>query len=913
MTYKKKLIEVALPLQIINTESAREKNIRHGHPSTFHLWWARRPLAACRAVIWASLIDDPSSQPEKFPSAGEQENERKRLFSVLESIIHWDDAHNPSRIQSAKEELKALVGELPPILDPFTGGGTIPYEAQRLGLKAVANDLNPVACLINKAMLDFPHRFEGVRAISSDNENSVLSNQGFLGISEDVKHYARVLKDRVYAKVKDYYPSVKVVKGKNTVELFPAAWLWARTVTCPNPACRATTPLLKSFNISTKRSTEHHLHPIIKKRSVEFEIKKGKSRATQGTMGRAGTSCLVCGESISLEYIRAEGQAKRLGTYGTAVVVDTADGRGFFSFSNDYPTIPEVDLSFLEPDLSTHPQYMSAPRYGYTRHVDLYTKRQAFTLAMFCQELESLFEEIKANAIKEFKSIGEPLRLGGAGGLAYSEMIKVFLAISIDKTVARNNALCPWEAPMNRLAHAFGMQTVSIKWDFAEANPFAGAGGDFLGAVNSLCEVIEAIPSAPPAEVLNGSATTVKFSSPVVVCTDPPYYDNVPYADLSDIFYVWLRRNLKSEFPEVFKTLLAPKSEELVADQYRHGSRSEAKSFFEEGLKQTFANILNIQDRRFPITVFYAFKQSEGSEDDDGTASTGWETVLEGMISSGLMICGTWPIRTEQPKRLRDRLSNALASSIVLVCRPRPDSALTVSRRQFVQQLKAELPGAIRNLLTSGIAAVDLQQSAIGPGISVFSRYAKVLEADDSTMSVHSALVVINQVLDEVLAQADSNFDSITRWAIAWFEQYGFDAGPFGEANTLSQAKNVSVAGLTNSGIVTARAGRVSLIKKDGLEDDWTPVEGTPVPVWLATMHLIHALEISGESAAGGLLRLLGATGSACIELAYRCYALCEKKGWAQEAILFNNLVTSWSEIQKQALNHQGTQTILEI
>lgn len=691
MSYKKKLIEVAIPLEAINKESAREKNIRHGHPSTFHLWWARRPLAACRAVIWCSLIDDPSSNPKEFPTEKDQVRERQRLFSVLEGIIHWDDAHDPNRIALAKKELNLENEDLPPVLDPFTGGGTIPYEAQRLGLKAVANDLNPVAALINQAMLDFPHRFHNQKPISGKT-GELIEGSLWGGLTKDILFYADELKNRVWKKVKKCYPTVECKVGKATENVLPAAWLWARTVTCPNPGCRGITPLLKSFNVSTKKGSELHLVPRKNKKRIEFDLKAGKSKLTTGVVGRSGTHCLHCNEVVSLDHIRAEGRAKRLSVQGTAVVIDVKGKRTYFPVGESTPKIPSADTSYLEQDLSTHPQYMSAPRYGFTTHSDLYTERQLLTLTTFCSELESLFDEIKDSAISTFGKKGEPLRAGGKDGYAYAEVIKVYLSLAIDKTVARNNALCPWEAPMNRLAHAFGMQTVSIKWDFAEANPFAGAGGDFMGAVESLCEVIESIPEAPPATVINGSATTVKFESPVVVCTDPPYYDNVPYADLSDIFYVWLRRNLRGNFPDVFKTLLTPKSEELVADQYRHGGKAAAKRFFEDGLTKTFANIQKIQDPRYPVTVFYAFKQSESSEEEDGgDASTGWETVLEGLISSGLSICGTWPVRTEQPKRLRDNQANALASSIVLVCRPRSSDAKTISRRQFVQELKAEL------------------------------------------------------------------------------------------------------------------------------------------------------------------------------------------------------------------------------
>jgi putative DNA methylase len=450
----------------------------------------------------------------------------------------------------------------------------------------------------------------------------------------------------------------------------------------------------------------------------------------------------------------------------------------------------------------------------------------------------------------------------------------------------------------------FGRQAISMIWDFAEPNPLADATGSWSASVELEANPLEMLSPAPVAigSALQLDATKDRTaSSSVIVATDPPYYNSVGYADLSDFFYVWLRHSLVNIHPQLFSTMLTPKGAELVANPFRSSSdKGQADKRFEEAFERVFANLRKISNPDYPLTVFYAFKQSE--HDESGVASTGWETMLAGLLSSGFAVTARWPMRTEMATRMNSQASNALASSFVLACRPRSETAGITDRRGFLAALHAELPKALRELQQGNIAPVDLAQAAIGPGMAVFSRYAKVVEPTGETMPVRSALTLINQVLDEVLAEQEGEFDSDTRFAIKWFEQYGFDEAGYDPAEGLARAMNVSVKGLEDAGILVARAGRVRLLRRSELSPDWDPATDRRMPVWEVTQQLVRALWDEGsEAKAGDLVRRLGGIGEVARDLAYRLYAICERRGWADDALGFNALVTSWPEIARRA------------
>ena len=1180
--HRKKLIEVALPLDAINAASAREKSIRHGHPSTLHLWWARRPLAAARAVIFAQMVDDPSAHPDLFPTEADQERERERLFRLIEELVVWENTTNERVLEQARTEIRKSwrrtcaenadhprVGELfdpdklPAFHDPFAGGGALPLEAQRLGLEAHASDLNPVAVLINKAMIEIPPKFAGRPPVNpaSRDESSLIEREwrGAQGLAEDVRYYGQWMRDEAEKRIGHLYPRIEVteemvgerpdLKQYQGRELTVIAWLWARTVKSPNPAfADVDVPLASTFMLSTKKGKEAYVEPVIEGRGYRFTVKVGKPEDAEavkrGTkVGGSGSSflCLMSGVPMPFEYLRSEAKAGRMGARLMAVVAEGDRARIYIAPTDVHETIAMSAMPEDMPESSLPERALGfrVQEYGMTKWRDLFTPRQLVALTTFSDLVAEAMERVKRNylgsrasrprreqdaldpgvsrsrpgrgqdaldpitptsgvapssryhrthlphfeagevpqhvcfrladslpqhllqqweqelgrlpkakhqkrrrieealdqghgacwlrrpeiaalvrgALKHFKGDlyrlhawvvmpnhvhvlvtplnghslsgivhswksytanqankvlersgtfwyrdyfdrfmrdedhfaatvdyihwnpvkaglctapsawewtsyntwnspqerghpaldmeGEtsahpddetPLRDGGAGATAYAEAVGVYLGLAVSRTTNTINALAVWSQSREQSVNLFSRQAIPMVWDYPEVNPFGGAAGDFGATTTSVGKTVSSALELT-ARVSQADAQTEELSTARVVSTDPPYYDNVGYADLSDFFYVWLRRSLKQTFPALFATLAVPKAEELVATPYRHGSKEKAETFFLDGMGQAMRRLVEQAHPGFPVTIYYAFKQSE-KKGDEGTASTGWETFLAAVIRSGFALSGTWPMRTERPSGVKTG-TNALASSIVLVCRKRPADASLATRREFVAVLRDELPGALAHLQSGNIAPVDLAQAAIGPGMAVYTRYARVLDAEGKRVSVREALALINQTLDEVLAEQEGEFDADSRWALAWFEQQGFGEGEYGIAETLSKAKNTSIAGIVDGGILASRAGKVRLLRPDELAGDWDPMTDARLTVWEAVHHLIRALESGGESAAATLVRQLGGVAETARELAYRLYTVCERKNRAEEARSYNGLVQSWPEIAR--------------
>jgi putative DNA methylase len=912
MAYRKKLIEVALPLEAINKESAREKSIRHGHPSTLHLWWARRPLAACRAVLFAQLVDDPSSHPEQFPTEEAQEAERQRLFRLIEELVKWENVNDEALLEQARAEIRKSAGPggPPPLLDPFAGGGSIPLEAQRLGLEAHAGDLNPVAVLINKALIEIPPRFAGRPPVHPGQPQQLIAKawRGAEGLAEDVRYYGQWMRDEAEKRIGYLYPKVKLPKEHGGGEATVIAWLWARTVKCPNPACGAQMPLVRSFWLSTKSDKQAWVEPMVDRGvtppTVHFATRSGAGKPREGTVNRRGVTCLHCNTPVPFDHVRSEGKAGRMGAQLMAIVAEGPHERVYLPPNAEHEAIaaqvqphnvPETDLP--ERALSFRVQL-----YGMTKHRDLFTPRQLVALTTFSDLAAEAHERTQLDAL----AVG----LSGDEAGAYADAVATYLAFAVDKMTTTNSSICTWQTKPTRLVAAFSRQAIPMVWDYAEANPFSNAAGDYRLGIGSLTEVLERLSPMSDGDVQQLDATSMAGNLRFpLISTDPPYYDNIGYADLSDYFYIWLRRSIGNIHPDLFSTLLVPKSQELVATPYRfNGDREKARRFFEEGLGKAFTRLRETAHPNYPMTVYYAFKQSETDgegEDEDSNdataiASTGWETMLEGLIRAGFVITGTWPIRTELTVALKSTVG-ALASSVILVCRPRLVDTPLATRRDFMSALQRELPAALRDLQRGNVAPVDLAQASIGPGMAIYSRYRRVLEADGSAMRVRTALALINQALDAYLAEQEGEYDADTRWALAWFEQFGFNEGPFGDAETLSKAKNTSVQGMVEAGILSARAGKVRLLRREEFPADWDPATDRRLTVWEVSQHLIRALQERGEVAAAGLLVQVGGLGEAARDLAYRLYTLCERKGWAQEALPYNSLVVAWPEVARLA------------
>lgn len=908
----KKLIEVALPLEAINAESAREKSIRHGHPSTLHLWWARRPLATARAVIWSSLVDDPSSHPDQFPTEEAQQQERERLFAILTRLVKWENSNDEAILAEAKAEIMKSTGGNPPaLLDPFAGGGAIPLEAQRLGLEAHAHDLNPVAVMINKAMIEIPPKFSGQAPVNPESRAQMgcTSNwKGAAGLAEDVRYYGEWMKQEAFKRIGHLYPKVQIPEEQGGGEATVIAWIWARTVKCPNPACGCEMPLVRSFTLSKKKGKEAYIEPVFHDGTFDCSIKTGSHKET-GTVNRKGAICPACGSSVDFPYIRTEGKEKHLGSKLMAIVAEGRNGRAYLPTNNEHIIAANIERPDDYPDASLpkNPRDFKTPNYGMQSFADLFTNRQLTALTTFSALVGEAQKKAEADAVAAgIFNDHIPLAEGGTGARAYGEAVGVYLAFVVDRLADRGSSICSWDSGYVKIRNTFGRQAIPMTWDYAEGNPFSSSTGSWTSMVTWVYEVLTTSPWSTQGNARQFDAQSDCDLRNIMVSTDPPYYDNIGYADLSDFFYVWMRQALKETYPKLFRTMLVPKTEELVATPYRfEGSVERARDFFEDGMFNTCCQLYQYAREDIPVTIYYAFKQSE-TDTDEATASTGWETMLSAIIRAGFAITGTWPMRTELANRTIASGTNALASSIVLVCRKRPQDARSVTRREFINALHREMRPALTKLQSANIAPVDLAQSAIGPGIGVFSRYKSVLESDGQPMGVRAALQIINQELDSFYNEQEGELDRESRFCVELFSQYAFNNIKFGDADILARAKNTSVQALAEHGVMLAAKGQVRLLTREEIPEK---VDAHEECTWLLTQQLAHAMETGGVTACATIVKdIFGSNAENAKALAYRLYTICERKNWAQEGFAYNNLVVAWPDIQSMAAQMQASQ-----
>ena len=928
---RRKLIEVSLPLEAINLASAREKSIRHGHPSTLHLWWARRPLATARAVLFAQLVDDPSSFEDEYRAEARSKSvpdnaietyvenrvttERARLHELIKKLVIWENINDESLLAQAHAEiLKSTGGNPPPILDPFAGGGTIPLEAQRLGLEAHASDLNPVAVLINKALIEIPPRFAGRPPVfPGAAETKMGAWPRATGLAEDVRRYGAWMRDRAEERIGHLYPKAQLPDGGGEAKVI--AWIWARTVTCPNPACGIEMPLVRSWWLGKKKGREAYVvadvAPDVEARSsrrVVFAVGHSTAGAPtkdrDGTMSHGSGTCVGCGTTAAPEYIRSQAKSVGLGSQLMSIVAAGRGGRVYLPPNKLHAdTASSVGRPDNAPDqLVTTPNHDvdRLPMYGMPRWADAFTNRQLTAVTTFSDLVAEARDQVLTDARIAGLQEGARLESGGVDAAAYADAIATYLGMGVSRTADLGNSLVTWSNSRNQARNLFARQAIPMAWDFVEVSPFAGAAGDLSIATESMASALKLLSASGRGVARQRDAATNEYSG-ALISTDPPYYDNIGYSELSDFFYIWLRRSLREIHPRLLSTLLVPKAEELVANPYRHGGKDGASEFFEQGFERVFARAREHAHEDFPITVYYAFKQAE--LEAEGVASTGWATLLEGMIRAGWTITGTWPVRSERTGRMISIGTNALASSIVLALRPRHVSAEATSRRGFLAALQDELPDALRQLQQASIAPVDLAQAVIGPGMAVFSRYSQVLEAGGSAMSVRTALTLINQVLAEVLSEQEGDFDASTRWCVKWFETNGFEEADYGPAETLANAYDTSVKGLDTSGVVRSRGGRVTLLSPAALPSSYDPSRDDHITLWEVVLHLTKAVDEQGLDDAG---RILDAASrrldvDPARELAYLLFSIAERKGWSQIAQRFNQLATSWPEITTAA------------
>ena len=922
---RKKLIEVSIPLEAINAEAQRRKQkAPKGYPTSIHKYWAQRPISACRAVLFAQLVDDPSSWPDRFPGEEAQDVERKRLHKVIERLVPWEASNDPRILNEARWEIARSVAwglseeppapgdgpailnylqkKAPPVYDPFSGGGSIPLEAQRLGLRTYGSDLNPVAVLIGKALVEIPPKFAGRPPVNPMARAEAVNGQvrawrGAQGLAEDVRYYGQWLREESEKRIGQHYPAATLDDGSDGQIV---AWIWARTVRSPDPSAGgATVPLLSTYLLSQKSAAgQVWLHPVVgdgPNGRCHFEIRTGLLSSDEAKRIRAGLktgrgsnfTCLASGSAIPEEYVKAEGRAGRLGKLLVAMVVESRGKRFYLPATAEQMRAAAIAQPEWVPmqEMPENPRWFSPPEFGLRTYASLFTDRQLECLSTFTGLIPALAEQVERDS---------------GGRREYARAVATYVAFAVDRMATYGSSLCKWLVKDNALAPSIPQQAIPMSYDFAEANPFGKSSGAISQCISVVASCLEHAPYDSPAFIFESAAQNGSVGDPFVLATDPPYYDNIGYADISEFFYVWLARSLKEVWPDHLRRLTTPKDNELVATPYRHGGVEAAERYFEAGIKTALSNLLERSDAVWPVTVFYAFKQTEG--DTDGVSSKGWSSFLQGIVDGGSQVDGTWPLRTELTSALKNDI-NSLASSVALVCRKRDADAPIATRADFIRALKREMPAAIDAIRKAGVGPVDMQQSVIGPGMGVFSRHAKVLEDDDSAMSVKTALALINRVWEEIENELDQAFDPATQVALAWFATYGFEPRASGELITLTTAKNTSDRALFASGVFEDLRGKTRLTPRDALPKDWSPKGDQSLTVWECVQHTARVLNApdGGGEAAAALVAQMGPKAEEARALAYRLFEIATQKGWAAEALVYNELAGEWTKLEDRA------------
>ena len=912
--YRRKLIEVDLPLDDINDEVADEPTGTAGHPWSLHPWWARRKLVACRAVLFASMVDDPSSCPEEFPTPELQREQREKLHDIIRRLVKWKNSNDENTLTEARyeiarsvarsrnetppepwESLSYLKAKALPIYDPFCGGGSIPLEAQRLGLPSVGSDLNPIAVLINKALVEIPPRYADQPPINPDADLMGMTTgrgknakpvtwRGTYGLAADIRYYGQWMREEAYSRIGHLYPPARLSDGGTTTVV---AWLWTNSVTCPNPVCGVLMPLSPNFQISSKKGNKHWTRPTVDTdaKRVSFIVQShNEGVPEEGAKQDNGFICVACGGPVTQDYVREQGRIAQMSQQMTAIVAEGPPKRQYLSPTEEHILAASSARPKWRPvgKLPERALGFRVQKYGFTEWHQFFTDRQLLAHTTFAE----LLDEVRSAATS-------------ARDADYANALCTYLAFAIDKVIDGNCRFTRWQYA-GSVAGMFSSPRISMLWDFAETNPFSNSTKNWVAQVDLVAKAVEGLPAGATSSTVYqaDASTTIHAHNGIVIVTDPPYYKNIGYADLSDFFYVWLRATLRDIYPDLFAGLLTPKDDEIVAaPRFKNSDQR-----FEDLLRKALCLIRERCSPEFPSSIFYAYKQQE--EERGGRSSTGWETMLSALVSAGFEIVGTWPIRTERSNRLRSFDSNALASSVVLVCRPRPEEAPAATRREFLTALEAELPAALDHLTQEGhIAPVDLAQAAIGPGMQVYSRYSRVETIGGELVTVRGALAAINQVIANYDERQEGEFDSPTRFCLDWLKQHGFGEGQYGEALTLALAKNVSIEDELRDahGLVTAQGGRVQLRTLDYYSATRLPPQGR-ITAWEGCFRMAWHFDHQEGSVQGAadIARRMGSDSESVERLARVLYNHFDRIQDSRRAVIFNNLVTSWGQIQAE-------------
>jgi len=935
------------------------------HPRSIHTWWARRPFTAARAVLFAQLVNDPGGQRGWDSRRGITKEkarlERERLFKIIEDLVQWENTTNEEVLGAARREIERSWREtcemnrgepgfdpekMPAFHDPFAGGGAIPLEAQRLGLEAHASDLNPVAVAIEKAMIEIPPRFAGRAPIGPDAVNAkdakknvkpakdelgLFANTsayprlraengewpGATGLAEDVRRYGAWMCDEAKQRIGHLYPEVEITREMVAArpdlkpyvgrKLTVIAWLWARTVKSPHPAfADCDVPLVSSFILSSKKGKEVWLEPVVNGKTWRFRVRTGTppQGAENGTKLGSKTAnfrCLVSGATIEGGYIKSEGRAGRMGSRLMAVVLEGNRSRVYVEAQPGMEELAKSEKPNWRPsgNVPRHLTGGTCVPYGLDEWHKLFTDRQLVALNCFLDLVQEARAKVLADAKTAFwADDGIRLADGGSGPTAYADAVATYCALAVSRWTDFMNSCCGWNVTNENLRVLFNRQAIPMSWDYAETNPL-GSMGTFQSCLENVYESFQSLAPETAGFAFQADAQNQEVSEGKIISTDPPYYDNIAYADLSDFFYAWLRRGLRNIYPSLFATVETPKDEELVASPYRHGDAQQAEAFFMDGMTATLKNLARHATPAFPVTIYYAYKQSKTG--DSGTSNAGWETFLEAVIQAGFEITRTWPMRTEKQGRSISNGTNALASSIVLVCRKRPTDAKSCQRREFLKLLRERMPDALEEMeggegRTAQVSPVDRPQAVIGPGMEVFSSFSEVLNADGSRMGAGDAIREINRFLDP-----EGGFDPETQFCLDWFRARGWDEGPSGDAITMAQGQGLAVSSVVDAGVLRSRGGKTALIHWRDYPQDYDPERDAHRPAWEVLHHLVRIHQKRGSGAAGAFLSLVQEQGEAARRLAYRLYTLCERKGLAEDARPYNELAGAWEDVSSAA------------
>lgn len=879
-TRKRKLIEVALPLDEINAACKADKDRKTGTIRNIHKWFAPMPLPAWRALLFAALIDDP-----------EDDNGRVALLDLIKQLVK-NGADLPD--EEVLDEAKALLANqfpdgMPNVLDPFCGGGSTLVEAQRLGIPAQGSDLNPVPTLITRTISSVLPRVQEeppLHATSADSLTlfSASSGSGYEGLISDVSHYAAKVRERAWEQLSPYYP---VQAGE-----IPVAWIWARTARCPNPACGIETVLTTSWWISKKKNALAWVEPKVVDGRVVLTVvsdrRAGSAPESPKTGRGASFQCVSCRGVVDEKSLMKQGAEGSLGLRLMAVAAER-DGRRIYR----EPTAEEQDAPLSAPTvddlpelrLPDIPRWFSGPRFGFNSQADLYTSRQLLTLAVFTDLVSEVHEEV----------------LSDGGSKARADAITTLLALSVGKMAQVASTLAIWRhQPMAKAEAALSSHSLPMMWDFPDVNVFGESVGDWRGLVKTTLRALALLPKrAEPATVTRVDAREARLPKAGLVATDPPYFDTIGYADISDYFYLWHRRALRGVYPDLYGTLATPKAGELTAVPAHHGNdKIRARDYFVDGFTETFGNLRESVAKDLPMLIVYASKEQKGGKEEE----TRWSSILTAIVNAELEITGTWPVRGTTEARMISAGTNAVASYIVMVCRPRREEAATTSLADFNRALRRELGPAVRDLQAASILPVDLAQAAMGPGMQIYSRYREVRDQMGHRVPVDQALRLINAALGEVLDEQEGDLDPESRFAVRWWETHGWAPGSFGEADKAVRPLGLSVDDVARAQVVTSQGNRVQLLGVEDLDRKWIPSDDILPTAWEAVHHLAYRLiDGGGELEAARLMAILGNLRDPAMALVYRLHDIAAKSGRTRDQERYNALINSWAELIKLA------------